>query len=236
VSERPRRVATLRVEDAWVEARLAQDSRWVAAYRLSAQDGAVVVSELRLFPHDPTRPDGEPGEWSAQLLGGRAPVPRGGIYAQLVRAVKIGEHQRYANEVLRRWPQIAPIADAIARLGVAVTAPPTPARGGRPRKTDQYFAALARDYVRALGRGSARPVTEMAEARGIKPGAIRDAIHTARERGLLTKVPQGKRGGTLTPKALAMFGERRQEVATRATTRTARGGAKRTRPDRRGKG
>jgi hypothetical protein len=216
VSARPRRVATMRIENAWVEAELA--AGWTVAYRLAVQDGAVVVSELRIFPEEDTRPAGEPGTWSAALLGSRAPVPRGGIAAVLVRRVKIGEPQRHASEILRRGRYIAPLGDAITRLGVIAPARPIRARGGRPRKADLYFAEIARDYVRAITRGSRRPVKDIAAARGLRESAVRDAIHTARERRLLTAAHPGKRGGALTDTARAILTERRKGVI-RSTTR-----------------
>jgi hypothetical protein len=86
-------------------------------------------------------------------------------------------------------------------------------RPGRAGRSDSFYLAWAVGYVERLGAGSRRPVKDLAEhppkiIRGyISDGnltseaTVRDIIHQARERGLLTRSPAGRPGGELTPKA-----------------------------------
>jgi hypothetical protein len=64
-------------------------------------------------------------------------------------------------------------------------------------------------YVAALDGGSRHPVQDVARQLGQGHNAtfVRDAIHRARERGLLTRAPRGKADGELTEKALALLDE-----------------------------
>jgi hypothetical protein len=82
----------------------------------------------------------------------------------------------------------------------------------RPRRStgrdDLPYARLARDYVTA-NRGSRSPVKDLAEARGERPARIRDMVHEARERGLLSPANSGVRGGVLLPRAEALLRRRK---------------------------
>jgi hypothetical protein len=85
-----------------------------------------------------------------------------------------------------------------------------PGRAGRP---DSFYLVWAVAYVERLKVGSRHPVKDLAEhppkvVRGYISDAdvtseatVRDFIHQARERGLLTRSPKGRPGGELTPKA-----------------------------------
>jgi hypothetical protein len=66
---------------------------------------------------------------------------------------------------------------------------------------------VARDYVRAVEQGRKDPVgavARLARWRGSTTENIRDWVHRARRRGLLTAPPRaGRPGGQLTDKARA---------------------------------
>jgi hypothetical protein len=74
---------------------------------------------------------------------------------------------------------------------------PRPGRVGRP---DVFYASLAAQYVELL-KASATPTKALAELHSYSESSMRDYLHQARERGLLTKAPPGRSGGELTDKA-----------------------------------
>jgi hypothetical protein len=189
--------------------------RWTAAYRLTVQDGAVVVGEVRIFPQEPPG-RALPGQWSAEVLGIRARVPWGGITGRLVR-VKVTEHLRVADQVLRQ-------SDDWLRHPLALDAARRRAQPGlgRPRKPDLWYARAAGRYAAALRGGSTRPVVDVAAQLGLTVARARDAIHQARARGLLTPGTRGRRGGALTRKALGLLDTVR--ARRRTATRTRRAG------------
>jgi hypothetical protein len=83
-----------------------------------------------------------------------------------------------------------------------------PGRRGRP---EVEYAEWARRYVEALERNKRQPTAQLladdAEA-GIHrtDGEVRWYLSEARRRGLLTKAPPGKAGGSLTAKARRLLG------------------------------
>ncbi|HEX9710690.1 MAG TPA: hypothetical protein VGB42_12095, partial [Candidatus Thermoplasmatota archaeon] len=183
--------------DAWFEAPLAPG--WTVAYRLVRQGSAVVVGEVRVFPHELGR-ESVPGCWSAEVLGAQATVPPGGLTARLLRRLRIGAHYRVAAEAFDRLAEDAVLGeDARAAVGLAKLPqrPPGPSRPGRPRGLGLRAARLARAYVELVARGSVRPVAELAPRVRLTPSQVRDALRDARERGYLTSPGQGKRGGSL---------------------------------------
>lgn len=187
----------------WLEVVL--DNRWVAAYRLVAQHGSVVVGELRIFPHEGSRPDVLAGEWSARVLGVRAKVlPRGGIGARLLRKVRIGEHYKHGAEFFRALEDLDGdwLRRDLERDGLGFDGDGTPGRGTKrtPRRPDLFYARLADSYVKACRR-SRRPIADLAERRNESQARIRDLIHAARKRGLLSRVQRGRPGGELTTRA-----------------------------------
>jgi hypothetical protein len=72
-----------------------------------------------------------------------------------------------------------------------------PGRRGRP---DYDYAVLAEKYVRLLSER--RPIEVLAEREQISPAHVRNMLHEARRRELLTRVGQGRAGGELTEKAM----------------------------------
>ena len=204
----------LPVEEVWLPLDLGD--HWRACYRLAVQGGAVVVGEVRVFPRETGASERlllSSGQWSAEMFGSSATVPPGGITARLLRQVRVGEHHRVADKIVR---QVAgdphPLAqDAAARHGLT-TLGPTGARRGRPRKPDFFYAQVADRYEAALKRGSRRPAEDVADAMGVSGGQVRQWLYAARDRGLLTRAPryervgqQGVKGGSLTPRARALL-------------------------------
>jgi hypothetical protein len=78
-----------------------------------------------------------------------------------------------------------------------------PGRRGRPAL---FYAQLARSYTVALEADPAKPVPELKrrlESDGIylSISQIRDLLHQARRKGMLTRAPKGRPGGELTEDA-----------------------------------
>lgn len=196
------------------------DKRWTSALRLALQDGHLVVAEVRVFPNEPSRRAA--GLWSYEELGAAAKVPRGGLTTGLLRKVKLGSYVRYARRTLEaltkrlaEYLEHAPAGTGAEfyRALASPAAPPARRRRGRP---DRFYARLAAGYLRAWEHGSRRPVAELADQHGVPQPQMRDMLHEARERGLLTKGDPGKSGGALTAPARALLHPtKRQRTTTR---------------------
>ena len=70
---------------------------------------------------------------------------------------------------------------------------------GRTR-SDEFYAELAFEYDYEVGQGNPRPVKTIALRQGLNAMRVRDMLHAARHRGLLTKTRQGRSAGKLTQK------------------------------------
>jgi hypothetical protein len=79
----------------------------------------------------------------------------------------------------------------------------------RPRRDsgrdDVFYAVIARDYLDVLARGSRRPIHDLARARKLKASTVRDMVHEARERALLSKSKAGIRGGQMLPRCIELL-------------------------------
>ena len=73
-------------------------------------------------------------------------------------------------------------------------------------RDDAFYARLAMEYVERFAVGSLSPVKDGAAKRGETAGRIRDLLHEARVRGLLSKGEAGKRAGYLLPRARQVLG------------------------------
>lgn len=190
--------------EVWLEVTLGEDQEWVAAYRIVPdEDRRPAVAELRVFPNEPGRRN--PGRWSAERLGDQAPVPGHGLTARLLRQVKVAEHvDGKMTEILEAQRGRLPagrVAERLAEHGLADAPPRFRGRG----REDTYLASLASQYVQLLDQGSRTPVQALASQLGQDPAEVRDLIHEARSRGLLTAAPKGRAGGQLTERALALL-------------------------------
>ncbi len=171
-----------------------------------------MISELRVFPRDRPLRGGVPGLWRGEILGTRAPVPSGGLTSALLRNIRLPRYAAHAAAVVAEWRAAGVPADGDeqALQGLAESEQPGRARpkrrAGRP---DRFYADLAAEYVRTLSE-SRRPVADIAKRRKLPPAQVRDMIHEARERQLLSPGRQGALGGYLLPRAEALLGIRRR--------------------------
>jgi hypothetical protein len=193
----------------------------VAAYRLSLDRDVPVIAEVRVHPREPGY---LPGEWSASILGSRARVPAGGVRGRLLRQLSVGVHHRFAVEVSRK------LAAALPARAATAAAPATAAEAGRrprrARRSETWYARLAKTYADAFQAGSRAPARVAAERHRLSRIQARVALHHARQLGLLTKVAQsGECGGALTPRARRLLRRRpgREGVAGYTLDRRTKG-------------
>lgn len=182
---------------------------WVAAYRLvPGTDGLPVVAELRIHPSEPGPHNID--QWS----GNPESVPAGGLTARLLRRVPLGRESLELRDVIEKFRAEGFTDQMVDRLlgqhGMSVRGflRKAPSRPGRRGRDDVYYAELALQYRKAIDRNSTTPVLDVAKELEWSPAKVRDAIHDARRRGLLTSSGPGRPGGELTPKAQAVLKDR----------------------------
>jgi hypothetical protein len=217
-------------EDAWFEGPHPVSPEWTVALRVRpSSQGVPVITELRLFPSE-TWPDRPAGTWSGEYRGIEAECPAGGVTARLVHSLKVGLLYRQERDLLARLrraerspddhaahtalvQRMLPGAEIPApdsaerffdeaigkRVGVPSSSPSGRKRGpkGRP---ERFYLELAEQYANLWANGSRRPTADLARLRRCSLATMRDQIHTARERKLLTG-QWGRPGGRLTPHA-----------------------------------
>jgi hypothetical protein len=199
-------VVLLVADDTWVE--VALDRRWTAAYRIGLQHGALVVTELRIFPTEQSR-HRPVGGWSADVVGARAKAPRGGITATGVLAnIRIRQLLQSAARMLRKLDeedrQVMPVPAGSTldgrprgeRRGLLADLPRNPSAGTRrPRISDSLLQRVAEAYRLAGEKDLGRVNVLVAERLfpGDRRGAqrVRDLVWLARQRGFLPKTKRG---------------------------------------------
>jgi hypothetical protein len=169
-----------------------------------------VVGELRLFPA--VSASARPGHpWT----GAGADVPRHGLERRFLREIPVSRYapiaQAWASQVAQQ-PGFAP--DARPRLDLSLLNVVLPGLSvtlsrSRPRRNvgrdDRFFALLAREYVDRLAARSISPVADIARRRDLKSAHVRDLLHEARVRGVLTAAKPGRREGALTAYGLTLL-------------------------------
>ena len=194
------------------------DENWDAYVRFVAENGHPVIAELRVLP---TLMDQPRDAWIIPTLeaGDQPPrgdwlqePPEGGLTARTLRkGLHLGRASELAYEQIDTWLRqeqrmARPRPSKFTRDAIDV-----PRRPGSKGRDDLYYAVVASAYVHALEQGSAKPVVTAAQAlskhyRGTyEPAYVRDLLHVARQRGLLTRPPRGRAGGQLTEKAHAVL-------------------------------
>ena len=132
----------------------------------------------------------EPTDEVRRARGHEPIAPRAGpLTSGILRGLQLGELRRAINTHLA-------YRGTTGRL-------PDPRR--QPAGSDRFYATWAAEYVRAAA-SSRSPVADLADKFREDRGRIRDWLHTARNRGLLSAGTKGLAGGKLTDKALAALG------------------------------
>lgn len=191
---------------------------WLAAYRIVEQDGQLVIAEIRILPWPRTQKErdwidaslrvepearyvlDDEGNPTGPALE-RPAVPAGGLTARAAKAgIRTGEAIDRVREAARHhgFHEFSP--EALAE----------PRRPGRRGHSDRFYAELAAAYVAIVEQGSRaviRDLTKQLAEQGMHytPEAVRDLIHDARDRGVLTRSLRGRAGGQLTDEARALL-------------------------------
>jgi hypothetical protein len=130
----------------------------------------------------------------------------GQLTRRLVRDLPLGEYEQAAQRSFQEWEEYLPEkparndrADAAIRSFLHI---PRPGRAGRP---DEFYAVFAAAYVMAC-RESRAPIKALADQWHLNEQTVKNMVSEARnKRGLLSETKQGKGGGELTEKALAIL-------------------------------
>jgi hypothetical protein len=213
----------VRRTEVWVEQTL--EGGWMAAYRLMVRAGRLLVAEVRLVPDHPPG-SSRSGRWSEDPSA----VPPEGVPGRALRALRLKVPLERFPRFLRnleRDPKFA--KQLLGGHGIRLGSKMARRRPGRAGRSDSFYLAWAVAYVDRLAAGSRRPVKDLAEhppvvIRGYRSddhftsqATVRDIIHQARKRGLLTTSPSGRPGGELTAKAERMM---KRPVAPRRRRRS----------------
>jgi hypothetical protein len=181
-------------------------ARWTVDAWVVVRRGRAVVGEIRVFPA--SGDERKPGvAW-----GGRAgEVPHRGLQRVLLKEVPVGKYGPTVSGLVRR-AAVLPSGEAdLYRALWDFTMPGAEALASRPRprrntgRDDAFYARLADEFINRLAAGSMSPVKDIAARRGETQARVRDWLHEARERHLLSRAHPGKREGTLLPRAITLL-------------------------------
>jgi hypothetical protein len=170
---------------------------------LLTANGEPLLAEVRLIPdeqHDDAERD--IGEWSGTLEGLKT-ATTARLTARLLREVRLGDLLSALQTKLSepKWqrefshPDLAVIPDIASRFA---DAEPRPGRKGRP---DDHYLAIAVRYAQLHAHHVKNPIQQIAQEQDLDESQVRDRIHQARARDLLTPGRRGTAGGVLTAKA-----------------------------------
>jgi hypothetical protein len=129
-------------------------------------------------------------------------LPPGGLTMRRMRSIRLGDLVKEARDRVFHFavPENEETADYMGFL----KREPRPGRRGRQ---DAFYASVALDYVSA----GTTPVKDMAKRRHLSQARVRDLVHEARRRELLSRsAGRGRAGGSLTEKAKSILAEARQ--------------------------
>lgn len=192
---------------------------WDSYVRFVGQDGHPVVAELRVLPRTDTpgvlaHHDKHADRWIS-ITRGETPeqsTPKGGLTTRALRDVQLGHAVQLAYTQLGRWfDRDRRHPGSVMPTSFTATAVDTPRRPGRKGREDSFYVVAAAAYVDALEQGNRKPVVTAAQTLSetwggtYEPTYVRDLLHVARERGLLTRPPRGRAGGQLTDRARALL-------------------------------
>jgi hypothetical protein len=200
------------------------DKHWDSYVRFDAVEGHPVIAELRILPtlmerpHDvwimPTLDPGDQPPQSDWL----PPPPEGGLTARALRRAHLGRARELAYEQLGKSFQVAErYGGRVLPSKFTREAVRAPRRPGSKGRDDRFYATVAALYIEAIERGSNKPVVEAAQtlskrrSGAYEPAYVRDLLHVARQRGLLTRPPRGRAGGQLTDKGRTALAETPKE-------------------------
>jgi hypothetical protein len=187
----------------WVQGPLSPDGFWHVAVQFVLHRDEFVIAELRLFPGGkvqnvkyrggkPVDHKPEIGTWSGDpdLLDG---MPTPGITKRLLDSVSFSKLLAEARD------RVAEVyADHQDHIGMTQLHEATKRRRRRP---DEDYLVWAERYDAVVQRGTRSPIADLAKRHRRTQASVRDLVHQARGRGLLSRGHGTQAGGRLTPKA-----------------------------------
>jgi len=168
---------------------------WTVLGEFTDVDGRLALVRLTMAP--------DLGKWpqdNSFRAGQLSEEQQRGITARLLRRVSLGDLFGALPEALASigedWgrPQDKLLTAAADRWSKTKQQP------GRAGRGDGYYALWAARYVENLDKHN--PVAATAAEHGKTQGQVRDLLHEARRRKLLTKAGRGRAGGSLTEKCI----------------------------------
>jgi len=183
-------------EETWTRIEHPANKKWSVAFRIILQGTQPVIGEVRIFPTESDK------------------VPPGGITARLIKATKIESAEQVIGKLANRFQRMREKnyaytgnVQTVLSVNSPTEGPSVPRKRRRRGKSDASYAALARQYVQLRNGGERHPVTAIAKKRRIERSKIRDMIHEARKRGLLSFDQAGRSGGQLTQLAINLLNQ-----------------------------
>jgi hypothetical protein len=198
----------------WVEGPLRKDGfPWFVAALLVPHRDRFVIAELRLFPgvgfqnvkrsREGRVISREPaiGEWSGDPSF-LTNMPTSGITKRLLGSVSF---TRLLQEARDRVSQMVAVAgDSFIEERDLGLMHEVAKRPGRRRRPNSDYLVWAERYDAAMRAGSRSPILDLAKKYHRTPVAVRDLVHEARVRELLSRGQRAQAGGHLMPKALEL--------------------------------
>lgn len=174
------------------------DPNWQVDATFVMYEGQPVLADLHLLPRLP--PDVQADCWTTDFVPPDACLR--GISARLLRSISLPELEREARQGLMALARRNSSTRWRRELERAEASFDRPGRGGRG---DSDYVLWAVRYIEAVERGSRTPIADLAASHGLDKEQVRDRVHEARVRRLLTRAGRGKVGGHLTEKAEAIM-------------------------------
>ena len=174
----------------WAEQAMPEPEGWRVRFRLVRFGVAgVAVVEVRVFPADESK-------------AGR------GLRAAHLRKVPFGSLQTLGRKLDSHWRE-----QRVRRRAEE----PKGKRKRRPASgwSDERYARIAEFYAAQVAKGSRRANVDVAKRFKLTTAQARDAVHAARERGMLTETAQGMPGGFLTDYGRSLLASRKGQLRTK---------------------
>lgn len=227
----PKRSSTPVSPGVWAIVALDSDAveQWQLLVRVVDQGGRAAIAELHVIPgaHPDATDDWvefttHPGAMTLLADTTRHRIPVGGINPGLLRSIGLSSLLARVSRGLHLIDEDTggkvfdgELLGPHGLTDAALRAPGSPAN--RKRRSDHDLVIVAAAYLDAIHTGSRHPRKDAAQTlgRGWTPTRVRDHLHAARTRGLLTNPPEGYAGGYLTEKA-------RTILASHPSAKTAR--------------
>ena len=171
---------------------------WRATLRLDDVDGTPVVTEIRVFAnHVETWIDKKTSSATLDLKPSEA-FPESGLTSTLLRKVPVERLVKRGlsqiSETFLERPWIKWLSTDRSRVG----------KSGRG---DRFYAEWAAAYTALVNSEEPKPIVRLNKEKNLSQSQIRTILGEARSRGLLTRAPRGRAGGSLTSRAESILSQ-----------------------------